>query len=114
MTLFVRRIVLFLATIAFAAVSAQAQLKELGDGGPGPIKAPHLTAEMVSLSPNVAPGGSVYVGLVITLDEKWHVYWANAGDSRLGKMVVISQRGNAGAVVTARSLLSTLMGRVSG
>ena len=69
--------------LAFALIasSAHAQLKELGDGGPGPIKAPHLTAELVSLSPNVAPGGSVYVGLVITLDDKWHVYWKNAGDS---------------------------------
>lgn len=69
------------ALLLIASTSAHAQLKELGDGGPGPIKAPHLTGEMVSLSPNVAPGGSVYIGLVVTLDQKWHVYWQNAGDS---------------------------------
>jgi len=60
---------------------ANAQLRVLGDGGPGPIKAEHLTAELQSLAPSVAPGGSVYTGLVLTLDDKWHVYWINAGDA---------------------------------
>ena len=60
---------------------APAQLQSVGDGGPGPVKAQHLTAEIVSLAPSVSPGGSVDVGLVIALEEKWHVYWKNAGDS---------------------------------
>ena len=60
---------------------AHAQLQELGDGGPGPVKAQHLTAELVSLAPAIAPGGTQQVGLVITLEEHWHVYWINAGDS---------------------------------
>jgi len=76
-----RQFLLLLAPLALLCASAHAQIQQFGDGGPGPIKAPHLTAELVSLSPNVAPGGSVYVGLVITLDEHWHVYWVNAGDS---------------------------------
>ena len=76
-----RRLFLLLAPVALAATSASAQVQQLGDGGPGPIKAPHLTAELVSLAPSVAPGGSVYVGLVVTLDQHWHVYWSNAGDS---------------------------------
>jgi DsbC/DsbD-like thiol-disulfide interchange protein len=70
-----------LLPITLAPLAAHAQLQELGDGGPGPFKAQHLTAEMVAMAPNVAPGGSVYAGLVITLDEHWHVYWINAGDS---------------------------------
>ena len=72
---------LLLLLIAVTTPFAHAQLQELGDGGPGPFKAQHLTAEMVSMAPSVAPGGTVYAGLVITLDEKWHVYWVNAGDS---------------------------------
>jgi thiol:disulfide interchange protein DsbD len=56
-------------------------MQVVGDGGPGPVKAQHLTAELVSLAPGVSPGGSVQVGLVLTLEEKWHVYWVNAGDS---------------------------------
>jgi thiol:disulfide interchange protein len=58
-----------------------AQLQVVGDGGPGPVKAQHLTAELVSLSPSIAPGGTLQVGLVLTLEEHWHVYWINAGDS---------------------------------
>jgi DsbC/DsbD-like thiol-disulfide interchange protein/cytochrome c biogenesis protein CcdA len=58
-----------------------AQTVVVGDGGAGPVKAPHLTAEMVSLGPGIAPGGTQVVGLLLTMDEHWHVYWVNAGDS---------------------------------
>jgi thiol:disulfide interchange protein len=58
-----------------------AQIPEVGDGGPGPVKAQHLTAELTSLSPQIAPGGTQTIGLVLTIEEHWHVYWINAGDS---------------------------------
>jgi len=60
---------------------AKAQIQVVGDGGPGPVKAQHLTAELTSVGPAIAPGGTLQVGLVLTLEEKWHVYWKNAGDS---------------------------------
>jgi len=63
------------------ATSAHAQITSVGDGGPGPVKAQHLTAELVTLAPTIAPGGTLQAGLVITLEEHWHVYWVNAGDS---------------------------------
>ncbi len=69
------------AVLLGAVTAASAQLQELGDGGPGPVKGQHLTVEMVSLAPGISPGGTQDVGLVITLEEKWHVYWTNAGDS---------------------------------
>jgi thiol:disulfide interchange protein len=72
---------LLLACALFIHPSANAQLQAVGDGGPGPVKAEHLTAELVSLAPSIAPGGTVQVGLVITLEEHWHVYWINAGDA---------------------------------
>jgi thiol:disulfide interchange protein len=62
-------------------LAANAQIQVVGDGGPGPVKAAHLTAEMVSLGPAIAPGGTQELGLVLTMDEHWHVYWRNAGDS---------------------------------
>jgi thiol:disulfide interchange protein DsbD len=64
-----------------AAMGARAQIAAVGDGGPGPVKAQHLTAELVSLGPAIAPGGTQVVGLVLTIEDKWHVYWVNAGDS---------------------------------
>jgi thiol:disulfide interchange protein DsbD len=64
-----------------AGVGACAQLVTVGDGGPGPVKAQHLTAELTTLAPEINPGGTLQAGLVLTLEEKWHVYWSNAGDS---------------------------------
>ncbi|HEX3572136.1 MAG TPA: thioredoxin family protein [Acidobacteriaceae bacterium] len=71
----------FLFAPAFAWRSLHAQIAVVGDGGPGPEKAQHLTAEMVSLGPSIAPGGKQIVGLVLTIEDGWHVYWVNAGDS---------------------------------
>jgi thiol:disulfide interchange protein DsbD len=74
-------VVVFLAGAAGLSCRAGAQIVEVGDGGPGPVKAQHLTVELTSLAPQVAIGGSVQAGLVFTLEEHWHVYWINAGDS---------------------------------
>jgi len=70
---------LFLIACAWQRLHGQIQV--VGDGGPGPVKAQHLTAELVSLGPSIAPGGKQIAGLVLTLEEGWHVYWLNAGDS---------------------------------
>ena len=64
-----------------ASLALRAQLVEVGDGGPGPVKAQHLTAELTALRPQIAAGGTLQAGLVLTLEEGWHVYWVNAGDS---------------------------------
>src|SRR5690242_11830546 len=70
-----------LFVLAFAWQHVRAQIAVVGDGGPGPVKAQHLTAQMTSLGPAIAPGGKQIVGLVLTLEDGWHVYWINAGDS---------------------------------
>jgi len=75
-----RRLLLLAAALLFST-AATAQIVEVGDGGPGPVKAQHLTAELTSLSPQVTPGGTVQIGLVLAIEEHWHVYWINAGDS---------------------------------
>src|ERR1700728_4849889 len=72
---------LLFVACAISHSPANAQLAIVGDGGPGPVKALHLPAELVSASPSIAPGGALQVGLVLTLEEHWHVYWINAGDS---------------------------------
>lgn len=65
----------------FGALAISAQLAVVGDGGPGPAKAQHLTAELVSAGTTIALGGDLQAGLVLRLDSGWHVYWINAGDS---------------------------------
>ncbi len=77
-------VLLTLLSILLGHGALQAQIVEVGDGGPGPVKAQHLTAELTTLrpqSPQVIPGGTLQAGLVLTLEENWHVYWTNAGDS---------------------------------
>jgi thiol:disulfide interchange protein/DsbC/DsbD-like thiol-disulfide interchange protein len=72
---------LYTAFCLLGVIRTSAQIAAVGDGGPGPVKAPHLTAELVALGPAIAPGGTQELGLVLTMEDKWHVYWANAGDS---------------------------------
>jgi len=60
---------LLVACAFFFHPSANAQLQVVGDGGPGPVKAQHLTAELVSLAPAIAPGATLQAGLVLTLEE---------------------------------------------
>ena len=40
-----------------------------------------VTASIVSSLDRVAPGGTVWVALRTELDEGWHTYWRNPGDS---------------------------------
>ena len=47
----------------------------------GPVRALHLTVELLSLHDSIQAGGNALIGLHFTLDKGWHVYWINAGDS---------------------------------
>ena len=46
-----------------------------------PAEAPHLKVELTSQDNSIRPGQDFWVGLHLTLDEGWHVYWSNPGDS---------------------------------
>ena len=72
---------IMLVAVCAIAVSAQAQMTTVGDGGPGPVKAQHLTAELVTLGQTIAPGSTLQAGLVLTMEQHWHVYWLNPGDA---------------------------------
>ncbi|HEX5283792.1 MAG TPA: hypothetical protein VFW30_06715, partial [Bryocella sp.] len=59
-----RRLALACLLLLLPVFAAHAQIPEVGDGGPGPVKAQHLTAEITSLSPQITPGGTQTIGLV--------------------------------------------------
>lgn len=63
------------------AMPAFGQIHEVGTGAPGPIQAPHITAELISDSGLVSPGSKSHVALSLTMEPGWHVYWQYAGDS---------------------------------
>lgn len=49
----------------------------------GSFTAAHTTVELVSDQKSIQPGNSIRVALKMTLDDGWHVYWKNPGDSGL-------------------------------
>jgi thiol:disulfide interchange protein DsbD len=64
-----------------AAAGADVPAKPLGVPVAGPVRALHLTVELLPLEGSIQPGGSAAIGLHFKLDKGWHVYWVNAGDS---------------------------------
>lgn len=47
------------------------------------VQAPHVEARLVSPVESVVPNRSLWVGVLLKIDPKWHVYWKNPGDSGL-------------------------------
>ena len=48
-----------------------------------PVRTEHVEAELRAEHATVAPGKPVTVGLRLKMDEHWHTYWKNPGDSGL-------------------------------
>lgn len=78
---FKKHLLLFVFVFLSHHSPLNAQIRELGTGLPGPVKAPHLTAELIADPTTVAPGGRGHVALSLALEPGWHVYWVYAGDS---------------------------------
>jgi thiol:disulfide interchange protein len=81
MRTFHNRLLFLLTVLLGISPFSQAQIRESGTGAPGPVKALHLIAELISDSGTISPGGRSRVALALTLDPGWHVYWVYAGDS---------------------------------
>jgi thiol:disulfide interchange protein len=46
-----------------------------------PVKRPHVDVELYAENQTAQPGKATVVGVYFQLEEGWHVYWVNAGDS---------------------------------
>jgi thiol:disulfide interchange protein len=57
--------------IALAAGAACAQA----------VKTPHVESQLVAQTSGAAPGSTLYVAVVQSLDPGWHTYWRNPGDA---------------------------------
>ena len=49
--------------------------------------APHTRVDLIASAPAVKPGADFWVGLRFQLDEGWHIYWVNPGDSGTAPML---------------------------
>lgn len=50
-------------------------------GFAAPVRASHLTVELVTETTSIAPNKDFLAGLHFVLDPGWHIYWINAGDA---------------------------------
>jgi DsbC/DsbD-like thiol-disulfide interchange protein len=44
-------------------------------------RAAHAKLDLLSESPTIPPGGATTLGVRFTLDDGWHIYWRNPGES---------------------------------
>lgn len=65
------RLLLAIFWAAVLCVAVQAQ----------PVARPHVQVELVAEHTSIQPGRSLQVGLLLDIEEHWHVYWRNPGDS---------------------------------
>ncbi len=72
---------LWLLLCASLAMVPAAKASEPPQPVAGPVRAQHLTVELLALRDSIQPGGNTLIGLHFALDKGWHVYWINAGDS---------------------------------
>ena len=49
--------------------------------GAEPVHTANVSAELITDVSSIAPGESFWVGLHMVMDEGWHTYWRNSGDS---------------------------------
>ena len=64
------RIILALSALVGAGVDAQAA-----------VATPHAVTDIVAQTAGAAPGSTLWVAVVQTLDKGWHTYWRNPGDA---------------------------------
>lgn len=72
------RLCLLSASLLLAALSPAAAL---ADVLAGPVERPHAKVSLVAERAAAVPGSPLTVGLRFALDDHWHVYWQNPGDS---------------------------------
>jgi len=53
----------------------------------GIVREAHVEAQLVPEVQSVEPGKSFWIGLNMKIDEEWHIYWRNPGDSGLATKV---------------------------
>lgn len=55
-----------------------------GEGGGGPRRSGHASAELLLESAACQPGDTLLAGVRLALDQGWHTYWVNPGEAGMG------------------------------
>jgi thiol:disulfide interchange protein DsbD len=73
-----KRLAAFVLALAALSVSTLAGPPARADG---PATSPHALTRLVAETSGAAPGSTLWVAVVQTLDKGWHTYWRNPGDA---------------------------------
>ncbi len=68
-------------SLAGLLVAALAGMTGVPSAVAAPVDTGHLMAELVAETRAIAPGQTIHIALRQDIDEGWHTYWRNAGDS---------------------------------
>lgn len=90
------RLVLALLGAVLLSGAARAAIAD-----PDTVAAPHVTVSLVADVDGVRPGEPFDAGIRFVLEEHWHVYWSNPGDSGLAPTVrwTLPEGTTAGPIV---------------
>jgi thiol:disulfide interchange protein DsbD len=91
----------FLVLVLCAALLSGPDATAAPAGAADTVAAPHVTVSLVADVDAVRPGTPFEVGIRFVLEEHWHVYWSNPGDSGLAPTVrwTLPEGTTAGPVV---------------
>lgn len=70
-----KRLLLFLLILPFIPLHA------------APVRDRYVEAELIAQNTSIQPGEPFWVGVKLTMDDRWHTYWQNPGDSGLGTTI---------------------------
>src|SRR5688500_219418 len=87
------RSLLPLLCCAFLTCAAPSALATSAEAG----KQEHVKAQLLADVSAAKPGATFTLGVLLTLDPHWHVYWTNPGDS--GRATSVKFQAPAGVTV---------------
>lgn len=66
-----------------------------------PVRDRYVEAELIAQNTSIQPGEPFWVGVKLTMDQDWHTYWQNPGDSGLGTTInwKLPEGFSAGSIV---------------
>ena len=67
----------------FRAALVTALMQLAGASSAEPVRAPHISAELLAEDNALVPGQTHWLALRLAPDPHWHTYWINPGDSGL-------------------------------
>ncbi|MBE2216518.1 MAG: thioredoxin family protein [Opitutaceae bacterium] len=75
---FLPRLAAVLATLVISTLPLHA----------APVQSPHVTTELVAETRTIEAGRPFWVGLRMSMEEHWHTYWVNPGDSGMATTLI--------------------------